>query len=255
MVVKLSDSKKAEPLFYNWQETLIWSCLQNIMGNIYVDNSENPVSAMAINGDFCFFGGLPSKELVMFKPKEFTKDFIIMVPQNEKWAELIASAFCNKAKKVTRYAIKKEINIFDKKKLQNAIDLLSQEYTVEMIDENIFQLCRNNDWSFDLVSQYKDYEMFKDLGLGVVILKGGEIISGASAYSRYQEGVEIEIDTKVEYRRKGLAYVCSAKLILECLKRGLYPSWDAQNKWSVALAEKLGYHYDHEYEAYEVCGY
>ena len=56
-------------------------------------------------------------------------------------------------------------------------------------------------------------------------------------------------------KRKGLAYVCGSKLILECLERGLYPSWDAQNKWSVALAEKLGYHFSHEYTAYEVSGY
>ena len=55
--------------------------------------------------------------------------------------------------------------------------------------------------------------------------------------------------------RKGLAYACGAKLILECIKNGLYPSWDAQNKWSVALAEKLGYHFSHEYIAYEIIGY
>lgn len=83
----------------------------------------------------------------------------------------------------------------------------------------------------------------------------GKIVAGASSYSRYKEGIEIEIDTKEEYRRKGLAYVCGAKLILECLKRDLYPSWDAQNKVSVALAEKLGYHFSHEYKAYEIWGY
>lgn len=44
----------------------------------------------------------------------------------------------------------------------------------------------------------------------------------------------------------------SPKLILECLKQGWYPSRDAHNLGSVALAEKLGYHLDHEYEAYEV---
>ena len=50
----------------------------------------------------------------------------------------------------------------------------------------------------------------------------------------------------------GLASVCGAKLILECQERKLYPSWDAQNLWSVALAEKLGYHFSYEYTAYEV---
>lgn len=88
--------------------------------------------------------------------------------------------------------------------------------------------------------------------LGAVILKDGHPVSGASSYSGYQGGIEIEIDTREDYRRKGLATVCGAKLILECLDRGWYPSWDAQNKWSVALAQKLGYHYDREYTAYEV---
>lgn len=255
MVVKINDTKKVEQLFCNWQETLLWSCLQNIMGNIYVDSLENPLSAMAIIGDFCFFAGLPNEELVLYKPIEYRNNSIIMVPQNDKWAKLIDRVYGDKAKQVMRYAIKKENNVFDKKKLLDAIHSLAPEYSLKMIDEDIFHLCRASDWSMDLVSQYKDYEMYKKLGIGAVILKDGELISGASSYTRYQEGIEIEIDTKKEYRRKGLAYVCASKLILECLDRGLYPSWDAQNKWSVALAEKLGYHYDHEYLAYEICGY
>lgn len=255
MVVRIDDTMKVKPLFCGWQVTLIWSCLQNIMGNIYVDSLEKPLSAMAVIGDFCFFAGLPNEELILYKPKEFMQNFIIMVPQNDIWAELIVNGYGNKSNKVTRYAIKKEQNVFDKEKLLNAICSLAPEYSLKMIDEDIFNLCRSSDWSKDLVSQYKDYEMYKKLGVGVAVLKEGTLISGASSYSRYQDGIEIEIDTKEEYRRKGLAYVCGAKLILECLERKLYPSWDAQNKWSVALAEKLGYHYDHEYLAYEIIGY
>jgi len=175
-----------------------------------------------------------------------------MVPQDTMWATLIAYIFKDKAKKVIRYAIKKEKHIFDKAKLERVVSSLPQEYFLQLIDHEMYHLCRANEWSTDLVSQFQNYEMFQELGLGVVILQNGEIVSGASSYSRYQDGIEIEIDTKREYRRKGLAYVCGAKLILECLKRDLYPSWDAQNKWSVALAEKLGYHLDHEYLAYEI---
>ena len=40
--------------------------------------------------------------------------------------------------------------------------------------------------------------------------------------------------------------------LLECDKRGLYPNWDAANKMSVGLAEKLGYHFSHEYVVYKV---
>ena len=44
--------------------------------------------------------------------------------------------------------------------------------------------------------------------------------------------------------------MCAAALILECEKRGIYPSWDAHNVESKALAEKLGYRIDKEYTAY-----
>ncbi len=94
--------------------------------------------------------------------------------------------------------------------------------------------------------------MFKKYGLGVIIEKDGQPVSGASSYSGYNGGIEIEIDTREDYRRRGLAYICGAKLILECLKRGWYPSWDAHNRGSVALAEKLGYHFDYEYTVYEI---
>ncbi|SFS05415.1 GNAT family N-acetyltransferase [Anaeromicropila populeti] len=252
MIDKISDTQKVEALFGNWKETLIWSCLENIMGTIYVTSQENPTSAMAVLGDFCFFAGSPEKDLVQYKPESYQKDIIIMIPQNDSWGKLIEETYGEKAKRVTRYAMKKEYSVFDKGKLQKVICLLPPEYSLKMVDEDIFHLCKANDWSADLVSQYETFEEYKSLGIGAVVLKDGVLVSGASSYSSYQNGIEIEIDTREDYRRNGLAYVCGAKLILECLERKWYPSWDAQNKWSVALAEKLGYHFDYEYVAYEV---
>ena len=78
------------------------------------------------------------------------------------------------------------------------------------------------------------------------------IVAGASSYTRYVEGIEIEVDTVPEERRKHLATIVCSALILKCLEEGLYPSWDAQNMNSVRLAESLGYEYDHDYIAYEV---
>lgn len=245
--------KNIKAIFENWNETLIWSCLQGIMGEIHMNSTED--AAMAILGDFEFYAGTPSEEVLRLKPKSCKQDFMIMVPQNEAWAELIETCYGDKAKKVTRYAIKKEEDIFDVSKLEQAILKLPAGYELKMLEEPEYVLCQNNTWANDLVSQFKDYDIYRRLGLGVVALKDGELVAGASSYSRYNGGIEIEIDTREDQRRKGLAYACGAKLILECLKKGLYPSWDAQNKWSVALAEKLGYHFSHEYTAYEIRGY
>lgn len=240
-------------LFGDWNETIIWSCLQGIMGEIHTNSSED--AAMAMLGDFAFFAGNPDEKLIRLQPESCKQDFIIMVPQNVEWAELIEKCYGEKAKKVTRYAIKKETDIFDVEKLQQAADSLQSGYILKKMEEAEYNMCRANAWATDLVSQYKDYKTYKKLGLGIVVLKDGELVAGASSYSRYDKGIEIEIDTRVDHRRKGLAYACGAKLVLECLENGFYPSWDAQNKWSVALAKKLGYHFSHEYVAYEVRGY
>lgn len=120
------------------------------------------------------------------------------------------------------------------------------------MDEDIFGQTRELGWARDFTSQYADYEEYRRRGLGVAVTCQGRLVSGASSYTVYREGIEIEIGTSEEFRRMGFAAVCGAKLILECMDRGLYPSWDAQNKWSVALAEKLGYHFERAYPAYEI---
>ena len=100
-----------QKIFKNWNETIIWSCLQGIMGEIHTNLSED--AAMAILGDFAFYAGKPDEKLLRLKPKNCNQDFIIMVPQNEKWAELIEKCYGKNARKVTRYAIKKEKDIFN----------------------------------------------------------------------------------------------------------------------------------------------
>lgn len=252
MVCELRDTERAAKLFEGWQETLIWSCLQGVMGKVYGDSPESPSSAMAVLGDFCFFAGEPDRELVLYEPGQSGREFLIMVPQHDGWAPMIQECYGERAKKAIRYAIKKEPDVFDRDKLEGIVAGLSGEYTLNMIDERLFWHIRKERWCRDLVSQFDDYELYRKHGLGAVVEKDGEPVSGASSYSGYIGGIEIEIDTREDYRRRGLATVCGAKLILECLDRGWYPSWDAQNKWSVGLAEKLGYHFDCEYQVFEI---
>lgn len=83
-------------IFENWNETMIWSCLQGIMGEIHTNLSED--AAMVILGDFVFYAGNPSEELVKYKSESCKSDFIIMVPQNARWAELIENATMIKRK-------------------------------------------------------------------------------------------------------------------------------------------------------------
>ncbi len=251
-IVKLENPVVAERLFEGWNETVIWSALQSVMGEIYADDEENPTCAMVYLCDFAFFAGRPDEELAGFKPDSCRRDFVIMVPQNAEWEQMLEKCHKDKIKKVTRYAIKKEGFVFDKEKLKAATAGLPAKYEMKLIDEDVFYKCREESWSEAWTASFgDDYALFKERALGVVISEGEKLVAGASSYSVYNGGIEIEISTEPEYRRQGLAYAAASRLILECMERGLYPSWDAQNKFSVGLAEKLGYHFSHEYTAYE----
>ena len=178
--------------------------------------------------------------------------FKLLIPKDNDWEELIKNFFGKRVKRILRYAIKKEPNIFDIEMLTSYVKALDDCYELRLFDKEIFELVKNEKWSEDLCSQFRDYNDYKSHAIGVAILHNGKLVSGASPYAVYDNGIEIEIDTKPEYRGKGLATVCGAKIILECLKHNIYPSWDAHDLRSVALAEKLGYHLSHPYVTYEL---
>ena len=246
MIYELNDTSKAEPLFAGWHETLIYSCLQKVMGKIYVTDTEAPKSAFAFVGCFAFYAGVPDRELMLNKPD----GFVIMTPQNEAWGKLIEECYPD-CTKMTRYAIRKDTK-FDKALLEANVKKLPEGYELKAIDAEIYDMCLADPVSADFVSSFETKEKYLEWGRGMVIMKDGRIVAGASSYTSYKGGIEIEVDTVEDERRKGLATIACSALILKCLEEGLYPSWDAQNMGSVHLAEKLGYEFDHEYVAYEV---
>ncbi|MFT4106450.1 MAG: GNAT family N-acetyltransferase [Lacrimispora sp.] len=239
------DKNKAAVLFRGWEDGLIWSCLQGHMGKLILDDEENPASALIDIGDFCFFAGVPNDVLLNALSGEK-----LLIPKDEPWEKLIEDFYGSRVSRTFRYAIKKEPDVFDVKKLNNYIEALDHCYELKLFDRKIFEMAKSEKWSVDLCSQFSDYADYKKRAIGTAILHQGKLVAGASPYAVYNGGIEIEIDTKPEYRRKGLATVCGAKLILECLQRNIYPDWDAHDLRSVALAEKLGYHLDHPYVTY-----
>lgn len=246
MIYELKDTEKAKQLFAGCEETLVISCLEGVMGKVYVTNPMHPTAAMTSLGCFCFYAGDPERELVERKPA----GTVLMVPQNERWESLIETCFPY-ARRVERYAIKKN-TVFDKEALRKNIEALPAGYELARIDSARYDMCMENPVTADFVSAFESKERYLKEGRGFVVLKDGEIVSGASSYSVYDGGIEIEVDTVEGERRRHLATVACSALILSCLEEGLYPSWDAQNMASVHLAETLGYEFSHAYVAYVV---
>lgn len=253
-----------KPLTAHLTDTMILSCLQGHMGEAYADDPVKPASCRLDVVDFSFLCGEPNEELAAFKPRDVllergnkARNFMLMVPENDAWADVIDRVHKGCSKLVSRYGFCHTSEGFDQERLQDAVNSLSDEFELRQIDRELYEKSlaatwKEWHWASDWCGQYWNFEDYQKHGLGMAILHGDELVAGASAYSYYDEGIEIQIDTREDYRRKGLAYVCASALMLECLKRGLYPSWDAQNLISVKLAGKLGYRYAGEYVAYEV---
>lgn len=51
MIYEIDDTNKVKDIFDGWHETLIYSCLQKVMGKIYVTDLDNPRSAFTTYSD------------------------------------------------------------------------------------------------------------------------------------------------------------------------------------------------------------
>ncbi|CBZ28255.1 hypothetical protein, unknown function [Leishmania mexicana MHOM/GT/2001/U1103] len=151
-----------------------------------------------------------------------------------------------------RYPMVAATGSFDVWRLQQYAAACPATYVIEPITEALAERTRRMKWSFDLCGNFRDAADFAARGIGFVALQRatGDIAADASSFAICDGGVEVEVDTAESHQRRGLALACSARLILECLKRGLYPNWDAHVPHSAHLAEKLGYTRGTPYKAY-----
>jgi GNAT superfamily N-acetyltransferase len=240
------EREKVKDIFKNWNDGLVSSYLQGYMGCAEVDDEMSPKSCRITVGDFAFFAGVPDQRLIE------TSACPIITVENEAWDECVERALGDRVTKSTRYKMKELSGGFDLKTLSFFIRSLDNNFTIKKIDEKIYEEILSNSWSMDMCSQFKSYDDFHDRGIGFVVYEDAKLVSGASSYVVYDDSIEIEIDTLKEYRNRGLAASCGAKLILECVRRDIYPGWDAMDLRSASLAKKLGYQIDSPYSVYSV---
>lgn len=234
--------------FEGSQDTMILSCLQGHMGRAWTDGGIHPRSVRMIVSCFCFFGGEPNAELVENMPAE--SSFVLVANPSPEWAELLVQAYPGeKHRCFQRYAIRKDTH-FDEEQLKAYRNTLPAGFSLQRIGEDLYDRLMKEDWSCSFCENFLGAADYARRGIGYVVMHEGNPVSGASSFSVYDGGIEIEIDTREEYRRKGLALACASALILDCLAQGRYPSWDAANQMSVALSQKLGYVFDQEYPTY-----
>ena len=255
---RVTDTGSAAPLLEGWNDTFVKTCLEGRIGAIYSTKEKDHETLLLTVGEFILFAGKPDADAVAFIPDGYKTNFALMIAKgdDDRWHRLIEEHFGGRAKRETRYAIKKEgVSSINIPKLEAIAASVADGYRIVPIGRELYDFCRGSEFFSDFVSQYPTYEDYERCGLGFMALFGDTPAAGCSSFSDYPGGVEIEIATHPDHRRRHLASALAAHFILECIKRGLYPSWDAANLSSLALAEKLGYRLDHTYTVYEINDY
>lgn len=248
-LIRLSDLQTAASLFEGWQETLIWSALEGTMGCVWTISAQ-PNAALCQTGDLMFLAGKaenPETRALLECWHREKGDFEIIAPRDHACGALIEEIFGKEAKAGKRLAFHKGGEQFDSVRLQAMIQAAPENVSIVPMDRTLYHQALAHKWSRDFVSLFRDADDYLKRGLGFAALHQGEMVGGASSYSCYSKGIEIQVETRSDWQRKGIASACCAALILDCLSKGLYPSWDAANPASAALAQKLGYRADELY--------
>lgn len=241
--------------FENLSPEPISVILCNNPGNVYVDDSKNPKSALIWsqgiegfyligdekNNDFNAEINSFIDEIITPMLKQKGYDYLEVSPCNKSWYKTIEEVF--KSRKIDTW--NQLTYIWDKasSKRSNKCRL---NYNVRSIKDNQFDIHQlsNKEYLFNtLLLFWNSIEELKEKGSCYYAVKDNKVIGICYTGFIGHEKKAIGIETNKEYRRKGVAYNLASKCIDEILEGDRIPYWDCmeENIPSKLLAEKLGF--------------
>jgi len=251
MLIELDGDNRASlrRLFdgYPYVHGSIAAVIEGGMGRAFADAQEEPCVALAVL-DFRFLAGDPLHANAPLLFKQLQPGNVVVAP-TPAWRQLVAATYPNALAVYRREAFQAEQ--FDVDQLKKFCQALPGGFELRQVrPDEVAQFA--TDLAPALIYNFRSPEEFITRGVGMGILHQGRFVSGACSAAVGGGKFEIEIQTRREFRRRGLARAVAAALILYGLEHGIEPCWDAANEPSSALARQLGFHPTGKYEAYRL---
>ncbi|MBC8531981.1 GNAT family N-acetyltransferase [Gehongia tenuis] len=246
------DTQRVSTLFLGMDEVIIRGALEGAMGEVWADDTTRWYRAARISlGDFWFLGGDPrsegARELV-----DGAADGTVLVCQSEDWHLIVREIYGDRIRQIERYALEQKSTHFDEDRLTAMTRTLPEGCRLAPLDAQLAEEALRHAWCREWVEQFDSPLDFARRGLGMCALCKGEIVAGAASYGICRGEIEIQVTTRKDFRKRGLAKAVSAALILECIQKRIRPNWDAAHRVSACLAQSLGYGKILPYPAFEV---
>ena len=186
---------------------------------------------------FVYLDGEPEPESIARVHSHFRDRPLVCL--TDAWEELIRSLDPD-AKVYRRTMMKPACRFILPKSIE-----IPEGYQLTGMDETAFE-----QHPFSHGMNYGCWDAFQAEGSGAVIYYNGEIVAAASSFLSLNGEVEMDLSTKEAHRRKNLATACAARMLRDCMERGITVHWDAQNDISLHMAEKFGFEIEAAYSVY-----
>jgi GNAT superfamily N-acetyltransferase len=243
-----SERPSMRPLFAGFPglHGCLDAALDGAMGMVWADDPARPSVAL-VHLDFYLLVGdanAPAAGEAAHRPSERAS----IVASSADWEPLLRCVWGERLKSRTRVAFRP--GRWDRSRLRGFIDALPDGFALKRIDGA--DAARFAELADSLVYNFPSLEEFLARGVGFGVEHEGRFVSGCSSFAISPRSLEFEIQTRPDFRRRGLACATAAAMIEHCIDSGLTPEWDAHNEMSSALAEKLGFVEPAPYRAYEI---
>lgn len=139
---------------------------------------------------------------------------------------------------------------FNKIKLEENIKSLDSSFKIRSITENDYKNILKNNLFINHLRHFKSYNDFCIKGEGSIACMNDQIVSITSSFCNFNNHLETQADTLVNFRRKRLSISTSSHYIINSMKKNKVPTWDAATEISYKLGKKLGFEQEVEYIMY-----
>jgi GNAT superfamily N-acetyltransferase len=219
------------------------------MGRAFADSLSEPTVFCIATGPFRYFAGDPRSPGGLEMVREI-EPYSLLQPAPPGWLDVWREVHGERLADFPRYSFSTES--LSPAHLQALLDGSGYRDSIAPVTADLAQRIARQGEDYLEISDFDSPEDFEARGMGFAAMAGEEVVGTAYSSLVCSKGIEVSIFVGEKHRRQGAAAALASRLVLECLRRGLRPNWDAANPESCRLALKLGFKFVETYNAYYV---
>ena len=219
------------------------------MGRAFADSLSEPTAYCIATGPFRYFAGDARSPGGL----EMVRDIVpytLLQPPPPGWLDVMSEVHGERLADFPRYSFATES--LSVGHLQALLDGSNYRDSIAPVTADLARKIARQGEDYLEISDFDSAEDFEDRGIGFAAMAGEEVAGTAYSSLVCSKGIEVSIFVGEKHRRQGVATALASRLVLECLRRGLRPNWDAANPESCRLALKLGFTFIEQYDAHYV---